>query len=49
MDSNGAHAKGIIAYDSSAKQGVYIMHSAPNFPSIVKSTGNIDPNIPDSA
>lgn len=48
MDSNGAHAKGIIGWDSSSKTGVYIMHSAPNYPSV--STSNvINHDIPDSA
>jgi len=45
--SNSAHAKGILAFDSSTNSGVYIMHSIPMFPTI--SHGKIESKVPFSA
>lgn len=47
-NSRGAHAKGIIAFDSGSQTGVYILHSMPKFPSVT-AENNISPKIPQTA
>jgi len=48
-NSRGAHAKGIIAFDSSTQTGVYILHSMPKFPSLNGDGATISIKIPESA
>jgi len=42
--SNRAHAKGVIAFDTSSKTGFYLMHSTPKFPAIDDSI--VNPKLP---
>jgi len=44
---NSAHSKGLIIYDSSAKKGVYIVHSMPKYPAF-DSNGKVNTLIPTS-
>jgi len=41
----GAHSKGVLAYDNSSEQGVYILHSAPKYPN-VSTHGYINYQLP---
>jgi len=42
--ATGAHAKGIVAFDSQSNTGVYIMHSAPKYPTV--TNGQINTSLP---
>lgn len=44
-DEHTAHSKGVIVYDAHQKNGIYIVHSIPKYPSF-GSDGSVNPQIP---